>query len=371
MKSKITYIKYTDLLLDNSNPRIREFGVTKTSKEEFVLNILWEEMAVNELLNSIVSNGFWDYEPLIVLAESGKYIAIEGNRRLAAIKILQGTYEIKIPNHISDLITKDLKKATTKIPCIIVNTREDAWQYIGFKHVNGPAKWGSYAKAQYIAEVHNNYNIPIEEIAFQIGDTNKTAQKLYQGFMVLEQGKKAGVFDYDDIQANRLYFSHLYTGLQREGIKKYISLKQFEEEDQEPVPDNKIKSLEDLLDWLYGSKKNGTYSVIKSQNPDLKHLDEVLQNKESLAALRAERNLSYAYEISRPTDLLFEENLLSAKRSLTKAKGLITQAYSGEESILRVSGSIAEIADSIYEEMKTIHFNETPKKAKRITEDGI
>ena len=371
MKSKIDYIKFTELILDNENPRIREFGISKKTKEEIVVNILWEEMAVNELLHSIVSNGFWDYEPLIVLQEKNNLIAVEGNRRLAAIKILQGQYKIKLPKQIKDLINKDLQSKTEKIPCIVVKSREEAWQYIGFKHVNGPAKWGSFAKAQYIAEVHNNFKIPLEEIAFQIGDTNKTAQKLYQGLMVLEQAVKEKIFDYSDIQAPRLYFSHLYTGLQREGIKKYISLKNFEEEDQEPVPKENIKSLENLLDWLFGSKKNETYSVIKSQNPDLKHLDEVLQNKEACAALKAERNLSYAYEISRPTDAIFEENLLSAKRSLTKVKGLITQAYNGEESLLRVSGSIAEIADSIYEEMKKIHMKDKPKKSKRITEDGL
>ena len=40
---------------------------------------------------------------------------------------------------------------------VIITTRKDSWRYLGFKHVNGPATWGSYAKAQYIAYVYNNY----------------------------------------------------------------------------------------------------------------------------------------------------------------------------------------------------------------------
>lgn len=32
-----------------------------------------------------------------------------------------------------------------------------------FKHVNGPAKWSSYAKAKYIAEIHQKYNIELAE----------------------------------------------------------------------------------------------------------------------------------------------------------------------------------------------------------------
>lgn len=369
MNSEIKYISIDQLKLDNLNPRISEFGVSSKSTEQEVIKILWEEMAVNELMYSIVSNGFWDYEPLIVMKDKDLYIAIEGNRRLAAVKLIHKKYEEKVPTHITERITKGLLDQTSSLPCIIVNSREDSWKYVGFKHVNGPAKWGSFAKAKYIAEIHNNYKIPIEQIAYQIGDTNKTAQKLYQGLMVLEQANKEKVYYYDDIQANRIYFSHLYTGLQREGIREFLDIKNVEDEDPNPVPSDKLKDLGQLLEWLYGSKRNDTQPIIKSQNPDLKHLDEVLQNTEAVAALKAGESLSYSYELSRPTDTIFEENLLQAKRSLTKAKGIITDAYEGEESLLRVSGSIADLADSIYNEMEKVYLRANSReKKKRISE---
>lgn len=369
MNSEIKYIDIDSLILDNLNPRISEFGITNKSKEQEVIKILWEEMAVNELMYSIVSNKFWDYEPLIVIEDNKQFIAIEGNRRLAAVKLIHKKYDEKIPLHIIERITKELLDQTKTLPCIVVNSREESWKYIGFKHVNGPAKWGSYAKAKYIAEIHNNFKIPLEQIAYQIGDTNKTAQKLFQGLMVLEQANKEKVFSYDDIQANRIYFSHLYTGLQREGIRDFLNIKNAEDEDPNPVPKAKLKDLGQLLEWLYGNKKNESQPVIKSQNPDLKHLDEVLQNSEAVAALRSGESLSYSYEISRPTDTIFEENLLQAKRSLTKAKGILTEAYGGEDSLLRVTGSIADLADSIYNEMEKVYLKVNSKeKKKRISE---
>lgn len=363
--TKIINIEISKLKLDYQNPRLSEFGISEKSQIKEILEILWNEMAVNELMYSIVSNGFWDYEPLIVLKKDDEnYITIEGNRRLAAVKLIHDQNGIRIPTHIIEKIKPELLAQTSKLPVIIINSREDAWKYVGFKHVNGPAKWGSFAKAKYIAEIHNNYNVPIKDIAYQIGDTNNTAQKLYQGLMVLEQATKEKVYNYNDIQANRIYFSHLYTGLQREGIRQYLEIKNAEDESPSPVPEKKLRELGQILEWLYGNKRNDTLPIIKSQNPDLKYLDEVLQNKEATIALSSGESLSYAYELSRASDALFEENLLAAKRGLQKARAYLTTGYKGEENILRVAGSVAQLADDLYEEMEKVNKELSQKKKK-------
>ena len=353
----IENINVSQIQLDYENPRISEFSVDSSTDETKLLTILYDEMAVNEILLSIVSNGFWQYEPLILLDnKDGNYTVIEGNRRIAAIKLLHTDVDtITLPKVVRDRITKDLLQETETVPAIVVQSRQDAWKFIGFKHVNGPAKWGSYAKAKYIAEVHNEFNVPLNDIAFQIGDTNKTAQKLYQGLMVLEQARTEKVYDYkNEIQADRLYFSHLYTGLQREGIRNFLDITAAEEEADKPVPADNLTNLRELLEWLYGRKSEDIQPIIKSQNPDLKYLDGVLKNREALAAIRGGENLEYSYEISRATDAVFEENLLAAKRNLQKTKAYITNGYDGDEQLLRVAGSVANLADAVYEEMDKI-----------------
>ena len=357
------------LLPDKQNPRLSEFGITEKSEETEILKILWDEMAVNELMYSIVSNGFWDYEPLIVMESDSGYVTIEGNRRLAAVKLMHDPGSIKVPQHIQEKIDEKLLSQTSELPVIIVENREQSWKFVGFKHVNGPAKWGSFAKAKYIAETHNDYGVALDTIAYQIGDTNNTAQKLYQGLMVLDQAEKAKVYRYDDIHANRIYFSHLYTGLQREGIREYLQIKDAKDESPTPVPESRLKELGQLLEWLYGSKRNNTQPLIKSQNPDLKYLDEVLQSKEAVLALHSGEPLSYAYELSRANDALFEENILTAKKSLQKARAYLTTGFEGEESLLRVAGSVAQLADDLYEEMEKVHKEVSSKKKKnRLTE---
>lgn len=364
------FINYNKIFLDYKNPRISEFGINEKSKEKDILNILWREMAVNEIVLSIVSNGFWKYEPLIVMVDGENYIVIEGNRRLAAVKILHNPQGIKLPAIIKDKITDELLSDINELPVVIVNRREEAWKYIGFKHVNGPAKWGSFAKAKYIAEIHEEYGVPIDQIAFQIGDANKTAQKLYQGLMVLEQAKVSKVYDYEkDIQANRIYFSHLYTGLQRDGIQKYLEIEDANDETKEPIPERNLSKLGDFLGWLFGNKKNDVLPVIKSQNPDLKYLDEILKSRDATLALKAGETLDYSYELSRADDALFEESLSAAKRGLQKARAYLTTGYKGEEEMLRIAGSVAELADALYDEMDKVNKERTnKKKKKRLTE---
>ena len=224
--AQIEQIASSDLVFDNQNPRMVEFGINQYTEAELI-NLLWKEMAVEELVMSILAQGFFDHEPLYVMPrKDGKLIVLEGNRRLAAIRsilnpdIVRGERMRKF----EDRITLEIKdKLENRIPVIRLSNREEAWRMLGFKHVNGPAKWGSYAKAKYIVDIHRNFKISLEQIAEQIGDTNKTVKKLYQGFMVIEQAAKHAEFSIDDIKTPRLYYSHLYTALGYEKFRVFSS----------------------------------------------------------------------------------------------------------------------------------------------------
>ena len=80
--------KVSDLHFDYENPRLAEYGITKATPEEEILMILWEAMDVRELVQSISASGFFPHEALIVAKEDGRDVVIEGNRRLAAVKVL-------------------------------------------------------------------------------------------------------------------------------------------------------------------------------------------------------------------------------------------------------------------------------------------
>jgi hypothetical protein len=359
--TSIERIPTRDLCFDHQNPRLAEYGITPQTDEKEILRILWENMDIRELVQSIAASGFFQHEALIVSEEDGRLIVIEGNRRLAAVKVLlhpeiaeENNWEVETadPSILEDLET---------LPAIRAD-RNDSWRFLGFKHVNGPAKWSSFAKAHYIAQVHREYGVSLDDIASQIGDRHKTVQRLYRGLMVLEQAETVGVFDREDRFRTRFAFSHLYTGLDYEGISNFLSLSPQEAESDTPVPESHHKELGELMLWLYGSKKEKIPPLVESQNPHLRQLNAALGDREATAGLRAGLELSKAFEISQPPGQRFEESLLAAKRELTNARGVMTTGYDNSEALLRIAGSVANLADDLYKDMERKRNELSPKR---------
>ena len=343
-------VAVSELAFDIKNPRLVEYDLNSNSDDSEVIKVLWDAMDVRELVLSIEASGFFPHEPIIVTNENGKHIVIEGNRRLAAVKLLLNPELAQELNLNVPAIGDDAKQGLWELP-VVFDTREEAWRYLGFKHVNGPAKWSSYAKSQYIADVHRNYGVPLDDIARQIGDTHRTVQRLYRGLMVIEQAERMRVFDRNDRYQKHFSFSHLYAGIGYEGIGSFIGLLSESEENDEPVHPEKREELGELCLWLYGSKRDNKPPVIRTQNPDLRKLDAVVANSEGIAALRAGIEINRAFEISRPPSTVFEESIHTAKRELEKARSMLSTGYDGSAQILSVADDVAELANDLYDEM--------------------
>ena len=351
INQQINKLSTKELCLDRKNPRLAEHVIGPRTPEKEIIALLWEVMDVQELVQSIVASGYFEHEPLIVVQEQGKYIVIEGNRRLAAVKVLLDRHlaeQVGCQIRIKDPKAREALKA---LPAIL-SQREDSWRYLGFKHINGPAKWSSYAKAQYIANIHREYQVPLADIAEQIGDRHKTVQRLYRGLMVIEQAEEAQVFSRENRYRTRFAFSHLYTGLDYDGIKGFLSLSSSNEEHARPVLEDAVEKLGELCVWLYGNKQDDVQPVIQSQNPDLRYLDAVLKNNESVAALRKGVPLIKALEIGREPAAVLEELLLEAKRTLQQASGYITTGFKESKTTLGIADDIYDLADDICDQLE-------------------
>lgn len=370
--ANIEYKKVSELYFDRQNPRLVEYTdiKKKSTTEDDILNKLWSEMAVSEIVMSILAHGFFENEAMYAVMENGKYIIVEGNRRLAAVKAIISPEKVRnngmarfIPK-ISEKLIDDLK---ISLPVIVLKNREDAWRYIGFKHVNGAAKWDSYAKAEYIASVHNNFGISLDDIAEQIGDENRLVVKFYQSLMVLRQANEMTRFKTEDAFAGRIYFSHLYTAMGYPEYRNFIGLS-LESQEENPIPQSKIPNLEELMFWMFGSRKESIEPVVHSQNPDLRNLSQVLGNKEALAALRVSANLETAFDLSQDGKNVLYDSLAKAKLDLTKASSKLSY-YDGDEDTLKLSGSVANMADELYDNIERVNLKMkgVPSK-KRISE---
>ncbi|MBQ8704261.1 MAG: ParB N-terminal domain-containing protein [Bacteroidales bacterium] len=340
--------KASELHFDPQNPRLAEYS-SRTSESE-ILKLLWADMAIDELVMSILANGFFESEPLYVVEERGQKIVIEGNRRLAAVKSILHPEGIKgmgqYVERISDSLRTDLEN---NIPIVIVENREEAWRYIGFKHVKGAVKWNSYAKAQYIALVHNEYHATLDEIANQIGDSKNTVRRLFRGLMVLEQADQETEFKIDDIYNKRIYFSHLYTALPYTGFMKYLGM---DGSDELPlVPSTHLKQLENVMLWLFGSRSQNIAPVITTQNPDLIQLNQVLQDAEAIELLKSTRDLAVAYDTSEDGKELLRRAMAEAKMKIENALAKMS-FYDGNRDDLQLAKDVADSAEVLFDSMK-------------------
>src|SRR5258708_32987577 len=204
------------LVFDIENPRLTKDTIVKN--DEDMTQVLWREMAVDEIVDSISANGFFREEPLIVIPRDPKksnperdaFVVVEGNRRLAAVRLhLDKNLQRKVGAKDIPEISQKLRDDLIKLPVGIYEKREYVWAYLGFRHINGPKPWDALGKAQFVARVYENQGLTLDNIARQIGDRNVTVKRLYRGYTLLRQAEKHAEVERDDANANRFFFSHL------------------------------------------------------------------------------------------------------------------------------------------------------------------
>ena len=345
-------VNQANLNFDPNNPRIQRVG--DDLDQTAILTILWQEYSVDEVAMSIAHNGFFEHEPLFVATESEKLIVIEGNRRLAAVRILRDP-SLRHQLGADDLPRLNEKRLAelTTLP-VIHCRRRDIWRFIGFKHVNGPQVWNSYAKAEYIAWVRNSLGTDLTEIARTIGDTHTTVARLYRAFTAIRQAEESGVYSRASRVRKHFSFSHLYTGLDYPGIKLFTGVSDVQLANKDPIPETHLKQFGELCAWLWGDKERAKPALIKSQNPDLRRLDEALQHQDGITALRAGYDISVAVDIARGDTALFRESLLKSKRSLQEARARVVTGFAGERDLIREMEQIIDLVEALDDDMQEV-----------------
>ena len=216
-----TKVPVDHLLLDRLNPRLIEQA--EHMSDENIIARLYQDSELDELLQSISTNGYLDIEPLVAMpSNEGRLIVLEGNRRLAALRILRepdlvnrvySSEAIRIPVPPTN---DELRSTFDRVSVYLVPSRESARSFIGFKHINGPFKWNAYAKGKFAATWYQEgrqAGFGLDRIARAIGDRHDTIKRMVSAIYVLEQAADKGLFSIEDRNVPRFNFSHLYTAL--------------------------------------------------------------------------------------------------------------------------------------------------------------
>ena len=334
------------LNFDPENPR---FIDSAFEDEIDLIRELYDQVDVDELIQSILSAGYIDFEPLIVL-RAGK-VVLEGNRRLAALRLiadssLREKLRINLPN-ISD--PKPLPKT---VRVLWVDDRKNARSFIGFKHINGPFKWDALAKAKYAAMWYESGG-EIGTISRTLGDNHNTVRRLVNGWFALQQAINDG-FDLAQISKKNFAFSHLYTALTRASVREFLGVSAQDlsaPPKPNPICSENADKLQQLMSWLYGQEEKGEPTIIQSQNPNLNQLSKVLGHPEAKRMLIANRNLKIAFDRVEPASSRFEESLMNAAKQCEDVLGL-SGAYDGDPTLMHVAEGLQRTTRTLVTAMK-------------------
>lgn len=346
------FIAPADLHFDRQNPRFIDFGYTD---EVDIVRELYDQADVDELIQSILSAGYIDFEPLIVLRDGN--IVLEGNRRLAALRLIADE-ELRKKLKISLPAVEAPKPLPETVRVLIVEHRDDARSFIGFKHINGPFKWDALAKAKYAAEWYKSGG-DINTISRTLGDNHNTVRRLVNGWFALQQALDDG-FDLTQISKKNFAFSHLYTALTRASVREFLNLNTEDlsaPPQAKPIPAEKRNELQQLMSWLYGQEHKGEPTIIQSQNPNLNELSKVLAHPEAKAMLMARRDLRVAYERVEPASARFAESLMKAAKQCEDVLGL-AGAYTGEPTLLKVAEAMQRTTRALVTTMREQQEND-------------
>ena len=355
----VVKVSVDQLVLDEKNPRL--LNLIGNAKELDIINQLYRSEDLSELLQSIAANGYMDIEPLIVEKGEQNLIVLEGNRRLAAIRLflepeltnrLLKEKQLKI--NVPEISEKHLN-TLSQVSVYVVAKREDARSFIGFKHINGAARWESYAKARFAAEWYGTGQYSLAEIARSIGDRHDTIKKMVSAIYVLEQAEEQDLFHINDRVNPKFNFSHLYTALSRRPYMKFLGLDitwSNYEPQPFPVPSNNLDNLREVLRWIYGSKEDDLSPLVQTQNPDIKNLAEVLDSPEGLVVLRATKSLHEAHASTHPPSTKFSQALFRTRNDIRETSNNLRGFDVNDDSLLGVAEDISETAQAVHERMR-------------------
>ena len=292
-----TILNIDELEFDKQNPRL---PTTVSTKESEIIKYLATKTGIEDLMISIGENGFFDGEAIVATPANGKYTVLEGNRRLVALKLLQDP-DLAGNRRSITRASEDAKKKPTDIPAYIVNSRDDALQYLGFRHISGVQRWDPLAKARYLKLLFNQTSSdePEErciEVAREIGSRRDAVRRSLDALAAYEAIEERDFFDIDDLNEGSFRFGTFYTAIANVEIASFVGVREEDGSATHPIANPKsLKEgpLEELTEWMFKKDSQGSTRLGESRN--IPKLSAIIANPNALEKFRQGVSLESAF----------------------------------------------------------------------------
>jgi ParB-like chromosome segregation protein Spo0J len=339
------------LLLDPDNPRLPER--LRGADEVEVINWMLADATLLDLMASIAENGFFPGEPIIALQEQGnRFVVIEGNRRLSAIKLLNRPHIANVsPKTVESLaaVAQERNNIPRSVWVFVCQNREEVQNYLGFRHVTGVKQWPVIAKARYLNSLYqqkrrdgNTAGI-YRELAKEIGSKATYVKRLLTGYEAYELIKRRKILSREATDEESFDLSLISDALTQYGaIAAYIGI---DKEVAEPLADLNLDRFAEVTEWLYERLPNGRTRVGESRN--LRLLNKIIQNDDALAGFKeGTRTLQEAAELTDVADENIRLFLQKALQNLAEAQRIVHRSHPDNKD-RALAEEVVDSADAI------------------------
>ncbi len=301
-ETEFTDIFVEQLLFDPTNPRFggksESSSLPEIEKQQDRVQKLLEgdPHYALRLLESFKRNGFIRYEPLVVRQMDGKFVVIEGNRRLAAVRHIVGNKD--------GVFSAQEIARFKKIPVLIFHQEEDQSHiqamrvYLGVRHLFGFKDWPAESKATFLDEQIKSGE-DLDRTVDELGITKSAVRRYLVPYRVIRKAKQhlRGISDQE--------FWIFGEALTRSAIPDYVELEV--NPDTLDVEGYNLAKLRKLLDFLYGELTDaGTRNFLTRKITDTREsskLAKVLSDPKAAAKLERGASLEEALlEVQTPSE---------------------------------------------------------------------
>jgi hypothetical protein len=315
-------IQLDSILLDPNNPRFSDLGddfkVVQSSRfnddrvqSHTVEKMKTDSFQVAELRDTIKELGFLPMDKIVVKEwefsehDVRKYIVIEGNRRITALKWL-----INLHDTGRESFTSEQLQNFTNIECLVIDKKiaPEAAELIlpGLRHVSGIREWGPYQKAKAIFELRTS-GYSAQQAAQSLGLKTLTANRAHRCYLALESMKQDEEFG--DYASPKLY-SYFEEIIKKPALRSWLGWS-----DSSETFEN-IGNLHEFYSWIVPNEDDDSIKI--NMAIQVRELASIIQDEDSMSILRGSNGtLTRAlanYEVEHPQSWLPKIN--SATKAL-------------------------------------------------------
>lgn len=250
-KVKPKKVVLAQIYLDPNNPRlaspekqrIPDDRICEAGIQNKYLDLLNKE-GLDDLLGSIKANGFWTIDRVVLRSlGNNKYVVVEGNRRVAALTLINKAYDDG-QCVLEDQIINGIKKFEALI--YTGNNKDIAWIIQGMRHTPGTKPWTRrghiYPLAKFIYDLTKKTNWKVSEIASTLGGDTPEFTNLIRAYNAFQQARKDDEYG-DQIDVEKFGFFDEVV-MKKQELRKWLDWNDKEK---------KFKNIEQLkiyLKWI-------------------------------------------------------------------------------------------------------------------------